>query len=80
MCRRVFGRDAQDISLWGLLCGDHIKNYKTHYFCLSARKQQDEDLIGRRLPIIERFPSAAMTSSRDCNNECMDLIVGLEVV
>ena len=32
-CNRVFGRDAQDISLWGLMCGDHIKNSRTHYFC-----------------------------------------------
>ena len=31
-------------------------------------------------PIVEHFPSAAMTGLRDCDNECMDRTVGLEVV
>ena len=79
-CRRVFGRNAQDISLWGLMRGDHVKNYRTHYFCPSAHKQGDKDLTAHRLPIVEHFPSAAMTGSRDCDNECMDRTVGLEVV
>ena len=37
MCSRVFGRNGQDISMWGIMRGDYVKNSGTHYLCPSAQ-------------------------------------------
>ena len=80
---RVFGRDVQDISLWGLMRGDYTKNYGTHYLYPSAWPtvrwyvDKEEDLPNYRFPLVARFPIYYYDGFEGpCDNRCMDRIFG----